>query len=280
MRDKSVPTPASSDAASPFVRASSVGRGPHDVRVSSNGGGSTPSAPTGSSSVGRDPYGARDGSVVSSDQRPVSNDHPPPQQHYPASSSSSASDVALPLDYHSQHASPATVETFSNLPLPSLAQLIGSQQLRELGLRVVHLKSRQDIYQTASNFRPDLIVSVRYPRRIHLEVLELVPPGLAINLHPSLLPKHRGSLCQFWAIFEGDEVTGVTAHEMVEEFDLKPVLVDLHERLHSSKIPSSVWRWRVWCRTTAGRDECEVDVWPVSTEEGSVFYLSGRGVRT
>ncbi|CAE7235408.1 arnA, partial [Symbiodinium sp. KB8] len=45
-----------------------------------------------------------------------------------------------------------------------------------------------------------------------------------VNFHPSLLPKNRGSLTQFWSIFEGDAVSGVTCHHMVEEFDAGRIL--------------------------------------------------------
>lgn len=34
----------------------------------------------------------------------------------------------------------------------------------------------------------------------------------SINFHPSLLPKHRGSLTQFWAIFDADATAGTTCH--------------------------------------------------------------------
>ncbi|CAJ1458987.1 unnamed protein product [Effrenium voratum] len=45
-----------------------------------------------------------------------------------------------------------------------------------------------------------------------------------INFHPSLLPRHRGSLTQFWAIFDADEEAGTTCHRMVEEFDAGRIL--------------------------------------------------------
>ncbi|CAD7945660.1 unnamed protein product [Amoebophrya sp. A120] len=82
---------------------------------------------------------------------------------------------------------------------------------------------RKDVATRCAEFQPDFIVSVLYPKKIQLEVLQLVPEGLAVNLHPSLLPKHRGSLCQFWPIFEGDKESGVTVHEMLERFDSGPI---------------------------------------------------------
>jgi methionyl-tRNA formyltransferase len=52
-------------------------------------------------------------------------------------------------------------------------------------------------------------------------VLALAP---AVGVHPSLLPRHRGPDPYFAAIDAGDEVTGVTAHRLDEEYDTGPTL--------------------------------------------------------
>mmetsp|Transcript_38824 Transcript_38824/g.111492 ORF Transcript_38824/g.111492 Transcript_38824/m.111492 type:complete len:247 (-) Transcript_38824:55-795(-) len=62
------------------------------------------------------------------------------------------------------------------------------------------------------------------------EVLALCADS--INFHPSLLPKHRGCMSGFWAIFEGDAETGVTCHRMVERFDEGRIL-------HQERLPVS-----------------------------------------
>merc|ERR1712062_352167 len=66
-------------------------------------------------------------------------------------------------------------------------------------------------------FRPELLVSASYRRRIPTGILNLCP--ISINFHPSLLPKHRGCWSGFWAIFDGDTESGATCHHMVEAFD-------------------------------------------------------------
>lgn len=71
-------------------------------------------------------------------------------------------------------------------------------------------------------FQPDLLVSVLWPRRIQDNVLALCAD--CINFHPSLLPRHRGSLTQFWAVFEGDQKAGTTCHRMVHDFDAGRIL--------------------------------------------------------
>ncbi len=68
------------------------------------------------------------------------------------------------------------------------------------------------------SFRPDIIFSVYYRDILPHDVLDIAPRG-AFNFHPSLLPRHRGCFSAPWAIIEGDDVTGVTCHRMVERVD-------------------------------------------------------------
>lgn len=93
----------------------------------------------------------------------------------------------------------------------------------EYGFKGLGLKKRESIFEAARKFNPHLIVSMLYPKRIEDEILESCPE--AINFHPSLLPKHRGSLTQFWAIFDGDTETGCTCHRMVHDFDAGLILL-------------------------------------------------------
>jgi methionyl-tRNA formyltransferase len=66
--------------------------------------------------------------------------------------------------------------------------------------------------------RPDLLVSWFWTRKLPARWLGLPPLG-AIGVHPSLLPRHRGPNPYFWSIDAGDELTGVTAHRLSEEYD-------------------------------------------------------------
>ncbi|CAK9049051.1 unnamed protein product [Durusdinium trenchii] len=90
--------------------------------------------------------------------------------------------------------------------------------------------NNEALLAAVQRFQPDLLVSILWPRRVPKEVLDLCalveePRGPeSLNFHPSLLPKHRGSLTQFWAIFEGDDKAGTTCHRMVLEFDAGKIL--------------------------------------------------------
>jgi len=70
----------------------------------------------------------------------------------------------------------------------------------------------------------------------------LIPPPLLesakygyINLHPSLLPKYRGTIPVEATILEGDQETGVTLIKMTEKFDEGPILVQRSIPLNGSE---------------------------------------------
>jgi len=96
------------------------------------------------------------------------------------------------------------------------------------GFNCVLTDSDDEVLTTAKDFRPHIIISVSYRKKIQSSVLELAPD--TINFHPSLLPRHRGCWSGFWAVFEGDAETGVTCHRMVEQFDCGRIL-------HQERLP-------------------------------------------
>lgn len=71
---------------------------------------------------------------------------------------------------------------------------------------------------------PDVIVVVAYGRVIPPQVLELPPHG-CVNVHPSLLPAHRGASPIQAALLAGDEVTGVTIMYMDEGLDTGDIIL-------------------------------------------------------
>lgn len=70
---------------------------------------------------------------------------------------------------------------------------------------------------------PELFVVVAYGQIIP-QVLLTMPRLGAINLHASLLPRHRGPAPIAWAILADDEETGVTVIQMDRGVDTGPIL--------------------------------------------------------
>lgn len=70
----------------------------------------------------------------------------------------------------------------------------------------------------------DAIVVACFSRRLPASLLRLPRLG-CLNVHPSLLPKHRGPDPLFWIFHDGDETGGVTVHLMDEGFDTGPIVL-------------------------------------------------------
>jgi len=73
----------------------------------------------------------------------------------------------------------------------------------------------------------DLAVVSSFHRLFRRRQLERYP--VCVNLHPSLLPDHRGATPITWAILAGRGELGVTAHRMTADPDAGPIL--FRERL-------------------------------------------------
>ena len=71
-------------------------------------------------------------------------------------------------------------------------------------------------------FEPDLIVVAAYGRILPNSILEL-PKIAPMNVHASLLPRHRGAAPIEGAILAGDAETGVTIMRIIERMDAGPM---------------------------------------------------------
>ena len=85
------------------------------------------------------------------------------------------------------------------------------------------LRDNPEAFEIIKNINPDLIVVVAYGRILPKEILEFPKYG-CVNVHGSLLPRHRGSSPIQWSIVCGDKVTGVTTMLMDEGIDTGDIL--------------------------------------------------------
>jgi methionyl-tRNA formyltransferase len=70
---------------------------------------------------------------------------------------------------------------------------------------------------------PDLILCAGMPWKLPAVFLAMPRLG-SINIHPALLPRHRGPYPFEWALRNGDLETGITIHRMAGEFDTGAIL--------------------------------------------------------
>jgi len=98
-----------------------------------------------------------------------------------------------------------------------------SAQSQELPLfqppRISHAAAGERI----ASLHPDLLVVVAYGQILPPPLLALARIG-AVNVHASLLPRHRGPAPIAWSILRGDTETGVTIIIMDAGVDTGPIL--------------------------------------------------------
>lgn len=74
-----------------------------------------------------------------------------------------------------------------------------------------------------ASLRPDVVVIAAYGKILPESFLQ-VPPRGCLNIHASLLPRHRGPSPIAAAILAGDEMTGVTIMIVTKAMDTGPIL--------------------------------------------------------
>jgi len=87
--------------------------------------------------------------------------------------------------------------------------------LRAIAPHVIRVITVDEIEETP---QCDLICVASFPRVIPRTILARASRG-GLNVHASLLPKHRGPDPLFWTYFDFDESAGVTLHWIDEGID-------------------------------------------------------------
>lgn len=98
------------------------------------------------------------------------------------------------------------------------------KRLREAGVQRLLATGRSDplVQRMLAETRPDIICISSY-RWMLDESVYSAPRFGAINLHPSLLPRHRGPAPLFWVYRSDDRFTGATVHRVTGQADAGPI---------------------------------------------------------
>lgn len=102
------------------------------------------------------------------------------------------------------------------------------------------LRGNEDIIEKIKEMNPDVICVVAYGRILPKEILDIPKYG-CINVHPSLLPKYRGSAPIQWAILNGDEKTGVTTMYLDEEMDSGDIILKEEVTIDKDETSGELW---------------------------------------
>ncbi len=88
----------------------------------------------------------------------------------------------------------------------------------------VHYVERgRDLLPIIEQYRPDLGVLAAFGKIVPQDAIDAIPCGI-INVHPSLLPKYRGTTPIETPLLNGDTETGVSVMRLVQAMDAGPIL--------------------------------------------------------
>jgi methionyl-tRNA formyltransferase len=101
---------------------------------------------------------------------------------------------------------------------------------------------RSEAREAVAELKPDLLAVFAYGKIFGPGFLSLFPAG-AVNVHPSLLPKHRGAAPIPSAILDGDSETGISVQRVALEMDRGDILARTLRPLDGSETTGSLTSW-------------------------------------
>jgi methionyl-tRNA formyltransferase len=155
---------------------------------------------------------------------------------------------------------------------------------RSQGVSVVSRSSVNDDAFVESLHRRDIdvVLSAAAPEIFDAALLDT--PEWCLNVHTADLPKYRGMLPTFWALYHGESEVGVTVHTMTEEIDEGKAVARSHFDISDTNSLDEVIRRG---KRTGGRlaaevlgqvDRDELDPEPIDGE-GSYFSFPTKEQR-
>jgi methionyl-tRNA formyltransferase len=102
-------------------------------------------------------------------------------------------------------------------PVAAAAKLLGIE------LYQPETMTSEEALERVSDINPDLIVTAAFGQLLPESILN-IPVNGALNVHASLLPKHRGGAPIHRAVINGDSKTGVTIMYMAKKLDAGDII--------------------------------------------------------
>lgn len=151
---------------------------------------------------------------------------------------------------------------------------------RRNGARVIDISdvNSAEAQGIIRDWRPQLLVSFSCPYKLGTSVLSLPSLG-ALNVHSSLLPAYAGVSTYVHVLAEGACTTGVTIHEMVEQFDAGLIVRQGEINVEPGITAFRLFRAQCFMAATL-LDDAVVDVIRAKAIEGRQQDLSSRSYRS
>ena len=120
---------------------------------------------------------------------------------------------------------------YCNLQKRIIAKVTGknfysvAKTFKEFGLKAIETNdiNSSSYLSRLKNLNADIIISISCPQLFGKELLA-VPKKYCLNVHGTLLPRHRGVFGSWWTIFLDDKEAGATIHTMELKLDAGNIL--------------------------------------------------------
>lgn len=102
------------------------------------------------------------------------------------------------------------------------------------------LSNNEEFKAEIKALNPDIFCIVAYGRYLpksYLKMCKYEP----VNIHPSLLPKYRGSSPIQWAVLNGDKITGVTSMYISEKMDAGDIILQEQTEIGEDETTGELW---------------------------------------
>jgi methionyl-tRNA formyltransferase len=106
-------------------------------------------------------------------------------------------------------------------PKPDLMERIG--EYTGLPVHITDNINAPASQELLRGWRPDVMIMASFDQILKPATLGIPRLGW-LNIHPSLLPRHRGPEPIYWALRAGDREAGITIHWVVERIDAGPIV--------------------------------------------------------
>lgn len=108
------------------------------------------------------------------------------------------------------------------------------QIARDNNIPIIIPEKMSDVKDDLASIGADIGVLVAFGKIIPQSIIDLFPYGI-INIHPSLLPKHRGPTPIESVILNNEDLTGVTIMQLAKEMDAGPIFIQEEVRLNGTE---------------------------------------------
>jgi len=158
--------------------------------------------------------------------------------------SGNGSNLQAIIDATTQEQIPARIVAV----ISNRADAHGLKRAQQAGIATAVLDSKdhpareeydQALQQLIDSYQPDLLVLAGFMRILTPALVEHYH-GHMLNIHPSLLPRHRGLHTHRSALESGDSKHGASVHFVTAELDSGPVVLQATVPVHASDTESEL----------------------------------------